>query len=93
MMWSPSNNLATPVNGFVLSAAFHLLNATLLRALYLRNLERCYSPTRWIEYALSAPIMITVEFASRACHRPWSHGRADGVLLERWHASGPKVRQ
>ena len=45
---------------FVLSAVFHLLNATLLRALYLRNLERCYSPTRWIEYALSAPIMIVL---------------------------------
>lgn len=45
---------------FVLSALFHLLNATLLRSYYLRNLEQCYSPTRWIEYSLSAPVMIVL---------------------------------
>tara|TARA_B110001452_G_C15176387_1_gene408742 strand:+ start:80 stop:1075 length:996 start_codon:yes stop_codon:yes gene_type:complete len=43
---------------FILSATFHLLNATVLRTFYLTNLEQCYSPTRWIEYTLSAPIMI-----------------------------------
>lgn len=45
---------------FVLSAAFHLLNATLLWSFYERMLERCYTPTRWIEYTLSAPIMFVL---------------------------------
>lgn len=43
---------------FVLSASFHLMNATLLRDVYLRNLAQCYTPSRWIEYTLSAPIML-----------------------------------
>lgn len=43
---------------FVLSALFHLLNATLLRRLYIGELQRCRTPTRWIEYTLSAPIMM-----------------------------------
>lgn len=45
---------------FILSAFFHLMNATLLRSYYLRNLEQCYSPTRWTEYTLSAPVMIVL---------------------------------
>lgn len=45
---------------FILSATFHLLNATALRSFYLRSLEECYSPTRWIEYTLSAPLMIVL---------------------------------
>lgn len=45
---------------FILSATFHLLNATALRSFYLNSLERCYSPTRWIEYTLSAPVMIVL---------------------------------
>lgn len=45
---------------FILSATFHLLNATALRSVYLSSLERCYSPTRWIEYTLSAPVMIVL---------------------------------
>ena len=45
---------------FILSATFHLLNATALRSLYLGCLEACYSPTRWIEYTLSAPVMIVL---------------------------------
>jgi hypothetical protein len=45
---------------FMLSATFHLLNATLIRSFYLSNLEQCYSPTRWLEYTLSAPIMIVL---------------------------------
>tara|TARA_B110001450_G_scaffold253822_1_gene278027 strand:- start:563 stop:1369 length:807 start_codon:yes stop_codon:yes gene_type:complete len=45
---------------FILSATFHLLNATALKFLYLSSLERCYSPTRWIEYTLSAPVMIVL---------------------------------
>lgn len=45
---------------FVLSALFHLLNATVLKKLYLSELERCRTPTRWIEYTLSAPVMIVL---------------------------------
>lgn len=45
---------------FILSALFHLLNITLLRGWYLRELEQCRTPTRWIEYALSAPVMIVL---------------------------------
>lgn len=43
---------------FALSATFHLLNATLLREYYLSQLAICRTPTRWIEYFLSAPVMI-----------------------------------
>lgn len=45
---------------FALSATFHLLNATLLRDFYIRNLAMCKTPTRWIEYSISAPIMMIV---------------------------------
>lgn len=56
---------------FILSAVFHLLNSTVLWSYYTHQLERCYTPTRWIEYTLSAPIMIvligyTVGLRSRA---------------------------
>jgi hypothetical protein len=42
---------------FALSATAHLLHATLLRDLYLRELARCRTPTRWIEYFFSASLM------------------------------------
>lgn len=45
---------------FLLSASFHLLNATVLRRYYLAQLEACYTPTRWIEYFFSAPVMIVL---------------------------------
>lgn len=45
---------------FLLSSLFHALNATLLRRVYLRNLERCYTPTRWTEYFFSATVMIVI---------------------------------
>jgi hypothetical protein len=45
---------------FMLSALFHLMNATLLRNVYLSELEHCRTPTRWIEYTFSAPIMIVL---------------------------------
>lgn len=45
---------------FLLSATFHLLNASLLRSLYLRELEQCRTPTRWVEYTLSAPLMFVL---------------------------------
>ena len=42
---------------FFLSALFHFLNATFLRAYYLRNLAICRSPTRYLEYTFSAAVM------------------------------------
>ena len=45
---------------FVISAFFHLLNSSLLREYYLSELEKCRTPTRWIEYCFSAPLMILV---------------------------------
>ena len=45
---------------FLLSALFHLLNVTLLRRLYLDALAQCRTPTRWIEYFFSAPVMYVV---------------------------------
>jgi hypothetical protein len=45
---------------FVISSVFHLLNCTLLRTLYLTQLSLCYTPTRWVEYSFSAPIMIVL---------------------------------
>ena len=45
---------------FLLSSLFHLLNATLLREFYLSEIENCRTPTRWIEYFFSAPVMILV---------------------------------
>lgn len=45
---------------FILSSTFHLLNATLLRSYYLAELRRCRTPTRWIEYTFSAPVMILI---------------------------------
>ena len=43
---------------FILSSVFHFLNATLLRGYYLSELEQCRTPTRWIEYFFSAPVMV-----------------------------------
>lgn len=43
---------------FALSSLFHALNATLWKEYYLSQLERCRTPTRWIEYFFSAPVMI-----------------------------------
>ena len=45
---------------FFLSSLFHALNATLLRRYYLAELAACRTPTRWIEYSLSAPTMIVL---------------------------------
>jgi hypothetical protein len=45
---------------FILSALFHLLNCSFLRNLYLSELEVCRSPLRWVEYSLSAPVMIVL---------------------------------
>ena len=45
---------------FLVSSLFHLLNATILWSFYTSMLERCYTPTRWIEYSISAPIMFVL---------------------------------
>lgn len=45
---------------FLLSAAFHLGNITLWREFYLSELAECRSPTRYLEYSLSAPVMMIV---------------------------------
>jgi hypothetical protein len=45
---------------FAITCAAHLLNATLLERVYLGQLEQCKTPLRWIEYAISAPIMMVL---------------------------------
>jgi len=45
---------------FVLSAMAHLLNVTLLRRYYFSQLAKCCTPTRWIEYFFSAPVMMII---------------------------------
>ncbi|AET42570.1 hypothetical protein EXVG_00221 [Emiliania huxleyi virus 202] len=42
---------------FVLTAFFHLANATFLNETYISCLELCFTPTRWIEYFLTASLM------------------------------------
>ena len=42
---------------FIITALFHLLNATLLRDVYIRELGACRTPTRWCEYFFSASIV------------------------------------
>lgn len=42
---------------FLLSALFHFMNAFVVRDFYLRELSHCRTPTRWIEYTFSAPVM------------------------------------
>lgn len=56
---APGGLLLTPLvaSFFILSSLAHLLNATLLRRFYLAQLEQCYTPTRWVEYFFSAPLM------------------------------------
>lgn len=43
---------------FLVCAFFHLGNALLWRDIYLRLLSQCYCPTRWIEYSISASLMV-----------------------------------
>jgi hypothetical protein len=45
---------------FLTSALAHIGNATLWKTYYERNLERCRVPTRFIEYFISAGIMILI---------------------------------
>lgn len=45
---------------FAITAIAHLLNATLLRGFYFRELGRCRTPLRWVEYSFSAPLMMTL---------------------------------
>ena len=45
---------------FGLSCLFHLGNATFLKKFYIRALEKGYAPFRWIEYSMSASVMILI---------------------------------
>lgn len=42
---------------FLISCAAHLGNGFLWRKFYLTQLKHCLCPTRWLEYAFSAPLM------------------------------------
>ena len=44
----------------LITAFFHLGNASVWPSRYEKWLESCISPSRWIEYSLSAPIMIAL---------------------------------
>ena len=43
---------------FIISAVFHLGNATLWKHFYFAELQECRVPTRWIEYFFSASVMM-----------------------------------
>jgi hypothetical protein len=45
---------------FLLSCVFHLGNATVWWRWYTYELARCRTPSRWIEYFFSAPVMIVL---------------------------------
>ena len=45
---------------FALSSLFHFLNAMPLRSFYIRELQHCRTPTRWVEYFFSAPVMFVL---------------------------------
>ena len=45
---------------FTITSFFHLLNVTVFANLYFGSLERCYTPTRWFEYFVTASIMISI---------------------------------
>ena len=45
---------------FLLTASFHLAHATCLRRFYEAELAQCRTPTRWLEYFVSAPLQIVL---------------------------------
>tara|TARA_B110000858_G_scaffold38834_3_gene44013 strand:- start:5316 stop:6194 length:879 start_codon:yes stop_codon:yes gene_type:complete len=45
---------------FSLTAFFHIGNITFLADVYFRGIENCATPTRWVEYTLTASIMSTI---------------------------------
>ena len=45
---------------FSLTAMFHAANITCLSAVYFDGIENCATPTRWVEYTLTASIMSTI---------------------------------
>lgn len=51
------NFTALVLSFFLVSAFFHAGNVLLWKAYYLNELAACRTPTRWIEYTISAPIM------------------------------------
>lgn len=42
------------------TGTFHLLNALAWPHFYAENLARCRAPTRWVEYAITAPVMLVL---------------------------------
>lgn len=52
---------APVIAAFLLLAAIdHLLTATVARGWYERNLARCVNPARWVEYSISASLMVVL---------------------------------
>jgi len=45
---------------FVVTSAFHLGNVAVWPTLYFDSLEACTTPTRWLEYSLSASLMASI---------------------------------
>ncbi len=45
---------------FIITASFHLLNVTIFKHVYFDALELCFTPTRWLEYFITATIMSTI---------------------------------
>lgn len=45
---------------FVVTSSFHLGNATFLAATYFGGLEVCTTPTRWLEYFITASLMMAI---------------------------------
>jgi len=43
---------------FFICALFHTGNAVIWKNMYIRLLKQCYCPSRWIEYSMSASVMI-----------------------------------
>lgn len=59
------NLTAMTASFFLLSAFFHAGNALLWRARYLRAVQWCFTPSRWIEYTFSAGLMsVLIAFPS-----------------------------
>ncbi len=54
----PVNILTTVF--FSITAFFHLANVTIFAKTYYKCLEQCFTPTRWLEYFITATIMIGI---------------------------------
>lgn len=45
---------------FSITAFFHIGNVTFFYSFYLDGIENCTTPTRWVEYTITATLMITI---------------------------------